>query len=106
MNYSSLINSKMVNLSQPKIVKENTDPTDHVTVDIPLLIRLFELVREDVKTDVDLHNVVEKMISMKNKGVLTMSDYEEIASGNQNVDTGQQPEVSAELESIKKLAGI
>ena len=43
---------------------------------------------------------------MKNKGVLTMSDYEEIASGNQGVDTGQQPEVSAELESIKKLAGI
>lgn len=106
MNYSTLINSKMVTLSQPKLVKENTDPTDHVTLDIPLLIRLFELVREDVKTDVDLHNVVEKMISLKNKGVLTMSDYEEIASGNQGVDTGQKPEVSAELESIKKLAGI
>ena len=104
MNYSTLINSKMVTLSQPKLVKENTDATDHVTVDIPLLIRLFELVREDVKTDVDLHNVVEKMIAMKNKGVLTMSDYEEIASGNQGVDSGQHP--SAELESIKKLAGI
>lgn len=106
MNYSTLISSKMVTLSQPKIVKENTDATDHVTVDIPLLIRLFELVREDVKSDVAVHNVVEKMISMKNNGVLTMNDYEEIASGNQGVDSEQQPEVSAELESIKKLAGI
>ena len=106
MNYSSLISSKMVNLSQPKIVKENTDTTDHVTVDIPLLIRLFELVREDVKTDVDLHNVVEKMISMKDQGVLTMNNYEEIASGNHGVDSGQQPKPNTELESIKKLAGI
>ena len=104
MNYSTLISSKMVTLSQPKTVKENTDATDHVTVDIPLLIRLFELVREDVKTDVDVHNVVEKMISMKNNGVLSMADYEEIASGNRGVDSGQQP--NAELESIKKLAGI
>lgn len=104
MNYSSLISSKMITLSQPAIVKENTDATDHVTVDIPLLIRLFELVREDVKTDVDLHNVVEKMIALKNKGVLTMNDYEEIASGNSGIDSGRQP--NSELESIKKLAGI
>ena len=96
----------MVTLSQPKIVKENNDLADHVSVDIPLLIRLFELAREDVKTDVDLHNVVEKMISMKSKGVLTMNDYEEIASGNKGVDSGQQPAHDAELESIKKLAGI
>jgi hypothetical protein len=95
----------MVTLSQPKLVKENADLSDHVTVDIPLLIRLFELVREDVKTDVDVHNVVEKMISLKNKGVLTMVDYEEIASGNRGVDSGQQT-ADAELESIKKLAGI
>ena len=104
MNYSTLITSKMVTLSQPKIVKENTDAADHVSVDIPLLIRILELAREDIKTDMDLHNVVEKMISMKNKGVLTMNDYEEIASGNSSRDSGQQPD--SELESIKKLAGI
>ena len=81
--------------------------TDHVSFDIPLLIRLFELVREDVKTDVDLHMVVEKIVSLQDKGVLTMNDYEEIAAANKGIDSGQQSNPdNAELESILKLAGI
>ena len=40
----------------------NIDKVDTVTMDVPLLIRVFELVREDVKTDMDLHNLVERLI--------------------------------------------
>lgn len=42
-----------------------------------LMIRLFELMNEDIKSDVDLHKVAEKVISAsKNKDILTMDDYE------------------------------
>ena len=72
------------------------DKQDFVSFDVPLLIRVFELVREDIKTDKDLHDLVERILSVKNMGILTMDQYEKIATAHQ----GQ------ELESIKKLAGI
>ena len=48
-----------------------------VRMDIPLLIRVFEYVREDVKSDVELHKVVEKLIALGPK-TLTMIDYPKI----------------------------
>ena len=50
-------------------IKEQT-----ITVNIPLLIRLMEYAREDAKTDMDLHNVVENATRIT--GDLTMDDYE------------------------------
>ena len=61
-------------------VSEATDKKDTVTFDIPLLIRVLELTREDIKSDADLHRVVERLIQIRNKGVLTMADYRMIAS--------------------------
>lgn len=103
MNHSTLIHSSIVNPAKPNLVKESsTDPQDTVTVDVPLLIRLLELAREELKSDVELHHVVERILSIRNSGTLTMSDYEKIA--------GPQPQEvepnHAELESILKLAGI
>ena len=63
----------------PSIKTEAVDKKDTITVDIPLMIRLLELAREDVKTDVELHQIVERLINIRNKGVLTMDDYEGIA---------------------------
>lgn len=109
MNYSTLIHSGIVNPKSTK-VKEDSDPQDHVTMDVPLLIRVFELVRESVKTDEDLHHVVEKLLSLKDKGILTMDDYDAISAANPSPDAGQQPADTEpennELESIRKLAGI
>jgi hypothetical protein len=93
MNYSNLLHSGIVN--SPKMVKEAQDPVDTVTMDVPLLTRLLELSRENIKTDADLHFVLTRILELKNKGVLTMQDYEQI--------TGPS---NTELESIKKLAGI
>ena len=56
-----------------------TDKKDTVTLDIPLLIRLLELSREDIQSDADLHKVVENMLDLKNKEVLTMEDYDKIS---------------------------
>ena len=55
---------------------EEVDKKDTVTMDIPLLIRMLEMAREDIKTDAELHKVVEKLIDIRNKGTLTMDDYE------------------------------
>lgn len=58
---------------------EEVDQKDTVTMDIPLLIRMLELAREDIKTDAELHRVVEKLIDIRNKGTLTMDDYDFVA---------------------------
>jgi hypothetical protein len=67
-------------------VIQEADKKDTITFDIPLLIRVFELVREDVKTDVTLHKVVERLIDMRHKGVLTMDDYTSIAHLKEEVE--------------------
>jgi hypothetical protein len=54
----------------------------------------LELAREDVKSDADLHFVITNILAIKNKGVLTMQDYDAIL---------KKPD---QLESIRKLAGI
>jgi len=81
-------------LNQP--LREKSDEKDTVTFDIPLIIRVLELAREDIKSDMDLHRVVERLISMRDKGVLTMDDYDAIAQIKEDV-MGSVP-----LEHIKQ----
>lgn len=66
-----------------KHANEDTNPTDTITVDVPLLIRLLEYAREDAKTDMDLHNVTEKLIELSAQGkTLSMQDYNTIVGTN------------------------
>ena len=69
-----------------ELLKENLEnPVDKITVDVPLFIRLLEYAREDAKTDMDLHDLTERIISMSAEGqTLTMQDYDAIA-GNANL---------------------
>ncbi len=62
----------------------NVDAKDTITIDVPLMIRLLELSREDIKSDAELHFLVEKLIELKNKPVLTMDDYAFIADLEHN----------------------
>jgi hypothetical protein len=63
-------------LSFKSYLNEEADIKDTVTLDIPFLIRVLEYAREDAKDDMALHKLVEKLISIRNKGTLTMSDYD------------------------------
>lgn len=55
------------------------NPPDKVTLDIPLLIRLFEYAREEAEDDIIIHDVAERMISLSMQGkTLTMDDYSSI----------------------------
>ena len=64
------------------LLKENTakpNPVDAVKVDVPLLIRLLEYAREDAQTDMDIHNLAERLVKLSADGkALTMSDYSNI----------------------------
>jgi hypothetical protein len=90
-------------------VKEETDKVDTITVDIPLMIRLLEYAREDAKTDMDLHKVTERLIEIRSKGMLTMADYEFVATGKHNVKEEHLDEKSAawqRKEGKKESGGL
>lgn len=58
---------------------EVNDSIDSVRMDVPLLIRLLEYAKEDAETDMDLHNVADKLIEFsKEYDVLTMDQYDAI----------------------------
>ena len=82
-------------------MNEESDAADHVSFDIPLLVRLLESVREDVKSDEDLHVVVEKIIAIKNRGVLTMADYDDICDCKKEESVKEETENDEDDEDEK-----
>lgn len=78
------------------------NPSDKVTVDIPLFIRLLEYAREDAKTDMDLHNVAEKAIAASETGkTLTMTDYDALVAGSSEDQQMDEVKRMIELANIK-----
>lgn len=72
-------------------VAEEDNQVDTITVDVPLMIRLLEYAREDAKTDMDLHDVAERLIALAQDGnTLTMDDYDSIMGNNDQVDEGRK----------------
>lgn len=79
-----------------KIQTIHFNPKDVVKMDVPLMIRIFEYVREDVKTDVEIHELSDRIISLSSMSrVLTMEDYDQIV-----------PAKDPEVERIKQLSGL
>jgi hypothetical protein len=80
------------------------NPADKVTLDIPLFIRLLEYAREDAKTDMDLHNVAEKAISLsETERTLTMNDYDSLVAGNSEDQQMDEVKRMIELANIKSF---
>ena len=61
---------------------KSKDSGPKVCFTIPLLVRVLELVREDVKSDVNLHKILEVLLALSAERCLTMEDYEKIAEAN------------------------
>lgn len=69
--------------------EDDSNPVDTVTMDIPLLIRIMEYSREDAKTDMDLHHVVEKLITLSKTGdTLSMKNYNQVVSSHEKESHG------------------
>lgn len=80
-------------------ILENMNPKDTITVDVPLFIRLLEYAREDAKTDMDLHDVAERIISLSAKGeCLGMESYDSIV--------GQSKQMNELRRQLQLRAGI
>jgi hypothetical protein len=90
MSYSTFIHSGIVNPANPKIGE--TDVPNLVTLDVSLLTKILDLVSENKNYEYILSN-----ISKVSKSVLTLEDFDYISR--------TQPK-NAELEEIKKLAGL
>jgi hypothetical protein len=76
-----------INSKQYISEREEENPQDKITMDVPLFIRMLEYAREDASTDVDLHDVAEKAIGLSSEDkVLTMADYEFIIGGTESLD--------------------
>ena len=70
--------SALDRLTGHKPVSEETDKKDIICFDIPLLIRVLEFTREDMKSDIQLHNMVERLINMRDNVPLDMTHYDSI----------------------------
>jgi len=82
-----------------QLVGETSNPVDTVTMDVPLMIRMFEYAREEAKSDMDLHDVAEKLIALGTGGsTLTMDNYEDIIS---NVENGVEDREMGEAAGDK-----
>ena len=80
------------------------NPSDKVTLDIPLFIRLLEYAREDAKTDMDLHNVAEKAVAASETGkTLTMTDYDGLVAGNSEDQQMDEVKRMIKLANIKSI---
>jgi hypothetical protein len=88
---------------EKKPVKEEADAKDTVTMDIPLLIRVLEYAREDAKTDMDLHKVVENLINMRGEGALSMDMYNKIVAIKEEIERIDELK-STTLQSYKTAA--
>jgi hypothetical protein len=63
------------------------DAVDTITMDIPLFLRMLEYSREDAQKDLDLHDVTEKANLLgKERGILSMEDYNEIVGAAEEID--------------------
>jgi TfoX/Sxy family transcriptional regulator of competence genes len=83
-------------------MEQTHNPTDKITLDVPLFIRLLEYAREDAKTDMDLHNVAEKAVAASETGkTLTMSDYDALVAGNSEDKEMNEIKRMIELANIK-----
>lgn len=87
---------------EKKTVKEAVDVKDTVTMDIPLLIRVLEYAREDAKTDMDLHKVVENLIAMRGKGALSMDMYNKIVAIKEELEKLDEISQSLRDRYVKK----
>jgi len=73
-----------------------------VNINIPTITRFFEYMMEDVKDDIELHKILERLIEVSiQKSVITMDDYNYIITGKMELKK-ELEETERMLEAIEK----
>jgi hypothetical protein len=73
---------------------------DVIKLDVPVFIRLMELAREDIKNDMDIHDIAEIITKISQERLVTMADYDSIVGFMKHQGNDD------ELNDIKRLGGI
>lgn len=78
---------------------ESLNEEDIVKMNVPLMIRVFEYINENVKDDVEIHDISERLIQIcnENNRHATMDDYDFIVN--------KQPEKEEDDASTEGLKG-
>lgn len=79
---------------------------DVIKVNAPLMLRLLELAREEIKNDMDLHDVVEILTKISQEHVATMDDYDSIVGFMKHQGNDDDEGNEDELDAIKRLGGL
>ena len=93
------INTKEYLSKRDKNLKEAFNPSDTITMDAPLFIRVMEYAREDSKSDLNIHDIAENAIQASVDGeTLTMKDYNTIIPQTTlNEDDWMQPDDESDM---------
>lgn len=80
--FKSMVGEKSSLIASLRQALAADDAKDSVCLDVPLLTRVMEICREEIKDDASLHRFLESIIdASKGKDVLTMDDYDSINPG-------------------------
>ena len=96
-------------IQKEETIFEETDKKDMICMDIPLLIRVLEFTREEMSSDIELHNMVERLINMRHDVPLDMTHYDDITKNlvKEEYATGVQGHLSqGTLDSIKNKRNV
>jgi hypothetical protein len=66
---------------------------------------MLELAREDVKDDMELHRITERLIDIRDKGVLTMDDYNFIAGLKEELQIDDEMMLDEASPAWQRAAG-
>lgn len=81
---------------------EPANPQDVIKLDVPLFIRLLEYAREDAKTDMDIHNVTDKIIELAAAGhTLDMAAYDSIMGNQVDEAKGKDPDSEFYMKNLR-----
>lgn len=76
--------------------------TDVIKINVPTFLRILELVREDVKSDLDLHYIAEVVTEKSCDHVVNMDDYNEIVE--YSLEEFRNAAIADEIDRIKHLS--
>ena len=65
-------------------LQEEVGSTDSVSLTVPLLIRIMEVCREEIKDDKELHQFAEQIAAIKDRGTLGMQDWDDMCTCSKN----------------------
>lgn len=93
------IKSKLDSIVLTENDAETVVGEDIIRINVPAFLRILELVREDIGSDVPLHYLTEILIRLSKGGAVTMEDYKTIYNYTMQ-DSRQSADTTNDLDEV------